>query len=940
MALSAIDDALNIICAPYLSRHVLAADLYPRGRFLAAPGVVDLVCGQLDDRAVLTYAQEGGKDYRAAQVLCRAAHLTAKAPEGMESDYPPLRRVQACRAKLIEIGFLGVDELSLWALKSYHTIIIGYRPETDLELFDALAALGVTEGEGRGHYELHQAEEIPGLAARGADSPFAVQIFQSARDEVIFGLSHVRGLVDDLEAEDSSFRGITICCPSNYNGLLSQCESMFGLRLSLPLGVACDLPCFRDFIAGVRASDLTDGEALARLGGQLDELGEKGEGFRRTAVTLMDALSLARSVQERTPLGDELLHQYLRATISTALDLETKAAQSVARIRVVNSFASAAQTSSRHLVFLGFNDDLIASAIDSDIIPDALKRKYGYARTSVQNNASLQEQVRFVLSQCSSLYLSRSEGSTTSNFGPAFFVATGAPWIVERPVAALRTPAESEMESWAASAPTYISHSISHADGSVARPDLEVLSSFGQDLYRRTLSYQPFTDAIVRADPVSAGLFDSYDPRFSSDVETVEYLRQRYALPDQPKEGAKSINLSYSTIELYTQNPFNFYCQKVLGISGGDSLASLQGTYLHKALERGREFDPVAAKAETLKDVIFPLEGMGKEEVSFFMDRALANYEAGIKEPLTDLIEELGISYIKPAKGDEFELQRFPLDAGASFTLKADAIFQARPALSGDVEPQGAIIVDFKKNSDISKKVSLTKAAVGEVLQLPMYCLFFAALCDAAENRDQLLFLKDKLLGAYIVTMQRNWRESKQTIMGGLTIREWIPVVLEGFKAMYLSGKALQGQDFLTLDARFESLLADGSPEIYRPFATAEDIEKRFGGDNPGFIESIKSAVLIISQVLYYLRHGRLRSADGTECVWFPDYPLVDNSDHAKSFNSYPDISFLGEEDRPVRKYKTGSQKDDWHLSFGDSDANEAADGALVSTYEDDEEDE
>ena len=922
MSLHDTDQILNVICAPHLTRSVLAANLYPRGRFLTAPAVVDLVCGSLDDRAILTYAQSEGKDFAAAQALCRAAHFTARDLGPQRPDYPPLKKVEDCRARLKELGFLKADDLNLYSMSCYHSVIIGYDPASDGELFDALAALRLTEGAGAGQYEVHGAEEILGVSLLDSSRKLTVHVFENARNEVIFGLSHVCGLLKTLGQQELTSRDITICCPPDYNGLLSQCESMFGLQLSLPLSVPCDLPCFRDFIGDVHASQLTDEQALGAYQERLEELAAFGPGFKRTVTTLMDALSLARSVQEQTPLTDELLQQYLRAKIISRIDLETEQAQRGQPIRVVNSFHSVVMAPARHLVFLGFNSTLIPSSVDSNIIPDALKRQCGYARTSVQNNAATIQQVRFALASCDSVYLSRATNSTSNSYSPVFFVATSPEWIEERNERILENPTEPEMADWEASNPTYTSRQISLPDGTCMRPDLEVFSSFGQDLYRRTLSYQPFTDAIVRTAPEAAAAFNSYNPMFSCDRETVDYLTEKYSVPAELVKDARggyltAINLSFTALELYTQNPFNFYCQKVLEINGGDSLASLQGTYLHAAMERGDQFDPIAAKDKLLEDINFPLGGMGREEVSFFIDRAYENYLRGIREPLSALMSEMGLKYIDPAEGDEFEARKILLDNGASFTLKADAIYTTSRA-------EGAIIVDFKKNADISKKVNLNEALVGNLLQLPLYCLFFEKLCLQEKNRAQLEGLKDKLLGAYIVTLQRKWKEPKQIIMGGLTVKDWVPDGVENFKGMYISPDKLQSDaNFTTLEKRFNMLLSDPSSEVYRPFASEQDIIARFTDDNPGFIASIKSAILVINQVLFYLRHGRLISKGEVEApIWFPDYPLVEgnaNKPVPVSFSSYPDISFLEKDDQPRRNVKSDTLGGDWHLSFGDA---------------------
>ena len=194
--------------------------------------------------------------------------------------------------------------------------------------------------------------------------------------------------------------------------------------------------------------------------------------------------------------------------------------------------------------------------------------------------------------------------------------------------------------------------------------------------------------------------FNSYDHSFKGIKKS--FMKDRYT-------EEKPLSLSYSTMKLYFECPFKFYCNQVLSLNTFDSSTATRiGNYSHKILEDSYnpDFDfekaSIDAKEEYLKDI-------SKED--YLKD---SFYCKQMNEILTNLIAfNKGHEGISKFDKVERECHVKVLSGNYYFHGFIDKLLYHE-----DNDDIYAAIIDYKTGKDVA---SLNNVADGFNLQLPSY---------------------------------------------------------------------------------------------------------------------------------------------------------------------------------------------------------------------------
>ena len=855
-----ISERAVVITPRYLKDLIIDRGYFSRACFMDKREVLDIAFGKIEDFNILGYASRKGlKGFNATKNQLETLRmLKDKRPAStiVTIDNLFTNRDEAKK-------FLIFDDLGKKQLLDSPIYVIGYSKESAPDLYEALDKIRSASAAAP--------EKIQTIDPFSPSPIFnhtsllnrkvsQITVFPKARTELLFAMSHLFDLIHK-KGDEIKLSDICILCPRIYNNYLAMLEPVYGLKFNLPLtksrNIAAIQKAIESYVNNLDAQPISDLDSNNSHNPAVAKLQE--------AVSQVE-YALANSLID--PSRDkDLIKDYLKAKISNI----SIAQNGTNAITVVNSFSAVPYK--KNLLILGFSSNLVQPVKDKDLIPDGLKAEATYQSDSVTKNISNRNDIEAILSLAPDLYLSRAKSDSFTSFVPVYFLGSCS-FLKETP--------------WCESKAKYNAYGIKDANSTPA--DLKIIASLGDDLYQRTrITSHLATEAISIRKELHDN-FGSYNPEFSSDDQTVSYLKKYF----DPSKEDKKITLSYSSIDNYYKNPFLYYCQNVLQLRS-DNLNSLEGSFLHLAAEERDEFDEKASIESILKDITFPQDGHGRDEYEFFMKRALKDYENNVKPVLLDAEKQVGFHLIHPdndsdgTKRDEFSAKVELIPDKFYFTLKTDAIYSIE---GKDLEGKAAII-DFKKTTNTSQKVNAKQSLMGNTMQLPYYILFYNELSKSKDN-TQLSNLNYPF-GAFIVSLQSdNFSRANSTknIFTGYSLMNQIQD--DSIKSVSADGK----RNDMVWAAKKESLKKDIESQyasLKNGYGPKPDELFKETGCSQDYQDIIKKAYLQLNEIIGYLQNGGpITSPITKNKIWFPYFPYdpSGSSDNDSHEDTFQDISF------------------------------------------------
>lgn len=897
-------EPISLICPKIIRAKVLS--LWPKRNisFYTKKEAIDILCGSGNDQDTIVYAQKHDISWAASKNKFKefSTLFNPKKPIGLK----PVDDLVNEKKIAIDEGCFRIDRLERQCFLKLPCVILGYDSKADGDLFRVLKAENIA-------YSLADTKEwlkteIPEKTA------LDVALYTRSYEEISWVFSQI---ASDLDSGRSDAGKLQIVCPQSYLQLLSQLAPYYGLKLDLMLSSWSATGLVTEFLANHPNCSKEDIYSL------IADCQKNAEIFSPLLLKLYETESLVEFCED---ICGSLRPELRREIFNSVFDSKKKFDSEYRGISVLTSLSDIKPD--KELWILGLSDALISTKKDNTMIPDMVKPLCSYAQTAVEKNMASENSLRISLSLADKVHFSRSLIDSEKRYGTPFFVSS--PRFVYK-----------EMSQDELKGRVYVTRDSEERD-------LRFLFAMGADRFVRLAERDKTAADILCAKPVYASLYGDYDPSFDMDQDTSDFYRKVMAAYIARKTHSKNDGFSYSSINTYYKNPFDWWCSTLMGIRSPDSFLSLIGVFLHSLAEERKDFDlkshidECVSQAE--KNGCFPIDGMiGPNCYAYLLQRNYRNTRDFVL-PSLEINEKIaGVSLLKIQKTDEQKIQSQDEFSPKHIKLFGDLVMQASYdalMVANEKDPQGRTtvsIVDYKSTpstmpKDYEKHFNGNEVFFGRSLQLPVYLMTLPVAIKDYRKNDQFASFDPEPKGAFLCAIRNKFWSDKEkncgTFYGMKLESEYSPFKAEqplisedendeekGKKtkpeSIFIDKsyyKVASGSETIPEDVNLKT--ASAAPRRANMLAMLQNYQipgfaAKFGIKDDsqlsaflpwGFLNPtnpLTYAQIMVNQCFMaclqftdYLRNGRLTAKDG-RVSWFPYYPEENNTNEA-----FKDISY------------------------------------------------